>query len=100
MYSGEVSWLDGLKAVFGGAWNYFPYPGRVTNWFQRWLLHDLDSSCPASQGPWLNNAVGFVDDRLCLLCIEHCWATQLPGGLASLSDQEATRNDTQPWAGL
>lgn len=31
VYSGEVPWLDGLKAVFshGGAWGYFPYPGRV-----------------------------------------------------------------------
>lgn len=31
VYSGEVPWLDGLKAVFshGGAWNYFPYSDRV-----------------------------------------------------------------------
>ena len=80
----------------------FPTRTEWRNWFQRWLLHDLDSSCPAPQGPWLNNAVGFVEDRLCLLytILEHSWATQLPGGLASLSGQEATRNYTQPWAGL
>lgn len=31
MYSGEVPWLGGLKAVFshGGAWNYFPHSDRV-----------------------------------------------------------------------
>lgn len=99
--SGELPWLDRLKAVFSNGWGYellFLPRQSGGNWFQRWRASvcGLDSNWPAPQVSWLNNAIGFI---LWMIGSAYCTpflstagrATQLPGGLASLPDQVGAR---------